>query len=193
MILLCCITFDMRICCHGHFSSNAGFMQVDVLLIAVQHTAQIWSLSPSDLCCIQKQSMLITLWAAAGLMWLLRFQSSCSSLWGVNPPALSPPLAPPTPLPWSPEYRPVPSSLSPTPSPNHTDAEKVTYASLGHLLVKCCLMCEALFFSCLCFCRTFLWWLWTETSNLIFIFQKGNIILVQSLLYECNTNINCSI
>lgn len=62
---------------------NAGFM-LEVLLIALQHI-WAWTLSPSDLCCIQRQSMLIKLWDAAGLMWLLRFQSSCSSLRGVNP------------------------------------------------------------------------------------------------------------
>lgn len=61
-------------CLRWSLQYSCRFMQSDVLLIAVEHTAQIWILNPSNLCCIQKQSMLIKLWDAAGLMWLLKFQ-----------------------------------------------------------------------------------------------------------------------
>lgn len=74
LILLCCIMFDRIIGCSSHCSTNAGFMQADVLLIAIRHTAQIWILSPFDLCCIQKQSMLIKLWDAA--VWCDYWDSS---------------------------------------------------------------------------------------------------------------------
>lgn len=77
---------ERMLCCDYHFGPSAAFRQAELPLIAVQHTAQIWSLRPSDLCCIQKQSMLIKPWDAAGLMRLLRFQSSSSPLQGVDPP-----------------------------------------------------------------------------------------------------------
>lgn len=83
LILLCYIILDRRSGCSNNCSTSAGLMQCDALLMVTECTAQLWK--PSDLCCIQRQSILIKLWDAAGLMWLLRFQSSCSSLQGVNP------------------------------------------------------------------------------------------------------------
>lgn len=48
-----------------------------------------------------------------------------------SPFALSPPPTPPSPFPWSPDYRPTPSSLWVIPSPNRSNDEKVT-------LLSCC-------------------------------------------------------
>lgn len=95
--------------------------------------------------------MLIKLCDAARLMRLLRFQSSCSPLWGANPVLFLVLWLHPPPSPRSPLYRPGESPLSPAPSPDYTNAEKVIYDSQSHSPLKCCLLCEAIFLKCLFF------------------------------------------
>lgn len=96
-----------------------------------------------------------------------------------SPPALSPPLTPPSPLPWSPEYRPAPSSLSMIPSPNRSNDEKVTLWVACWL--KCCLRCEPTLFSCLCICGTF----WRTKSFVL----KGQNYLSAAFFWHFQTNV----
>lgn len=99
-----------------------------------------------------------------------------------SPFAPSPPLTPPSPFPWSPWYRPAPSSLWAIPSPNRSNDEKVTLSSRP--LVKCFQRCEPVLFSCSCICRTCRGQVLCnrDLKHFFFFSLKGNIIWRRSIL-----------